>query len=99
MEAPEEMPPRAGGVTHFEVKPGAEELDPPVELEEGRAEDRAAGPREHVPRPLRIPPGKMNLGAEERDRHRQEAVRFRGVLLQLPESRGDGAFRAPEMRF
>src|SRR6185369_16793726 len=42
VQAPVQVGPRAGEVALFEGQAGPEELDPPVELEERRAQDRPA---------------------------------------------------------
>src|SRR6266511_1867552 len=72
-----EVRPCALGIPRLQVQSRAEELDPPVELEEGRADDDAAGLGEPLQGLRAIPQESMTLGENERPGHGQEAVALR----------------------
>src|SRR2546427_8712570 len=79
VEAPVEVSLRVLRVPTFQREPGPKELDPPVELEEGRAEDRAARFRDSFLAQLQLSERIVRLRLNERLRRGKELVDGHGV--------------------
>src|SRR6266545_1474161 len=82
MERAVEVRPRALGIARLERQACAEELDPPIELQERRADDGPARLGEPLGSLGAVSENGVSLGEEERAGHRQEAM---GLRSERPE--------------